>query len=95
MLGSEGVKAQVVSMPSWELFEKQGAEYKDSVIPPQVKNRIAVEAAIGLGWEKYLGEKGVFIGMNSFGVSAPYKDAYAHFGITADNVVAIAKKLLG
>ncbi len=94
-LGSQGLKTQVVSMPSWELFEKQSADYKDSVIPPQVKNRIAVEAAIGLGWEKYLGEKGVFIGMNSFGVSAPYKEAYAHFGITADNVVATAKKLLG
>jgi transketolase len=94
-LGSQGVKTQVVSMPSWELFEKQPREYKDSVIPPQVKNRIAVEAAVGLGWEKYLGEKGIFIGMKSFGASAPYKDAYAHFGITSDNVVSAAKKLLG
>lgn len=93
-LGSQGVNVQVVSMPSWELFEKQTQEYKDSVIPPQVKNRIAVEATVGLGWEKYLGEKGVFIGMNSFGASAPYKDAFAHFGITADNVVSTAEKLL-
>jgi transketolase len=94
-LESQGVKTRVVSMPSWELFEKQPREYKDSVIPPQVKNRIAVEAAVGLGWEKYLGEKGVFIGMSSFGVSAPYKEAYAHFGITAENIVTTAKMLLG
>jgi transketolase len=94
-LGSQGVKTQVVSMPSWELFEEQPREYKDSVIPPQVKARIGIEAAVGLGWGKYLGEKGVFIGIDSFGVSAPYKEAYAHFGITADNVVSAAKKLLG
>jgi transketolase len=94
-LESQGVKVQVVSMPSWELFEKQSAEYKDSVIPPHVRNRIGIEAAVGLGWEKYLGEKGVFIGLSKFGVSAPYKDAYAHFGITADNVIATAKRLLG
>jgi len=90
-----GVKTQVVSMPSWELFEKQPQDYKDSVIPPHVKARVGIEAAVGLGWEKYLGDKGVFIGISTFGVSAPYKDAYIHFGITADNVVATAKKLLG
>lgn len=94
-LQTEGIKTQVVSMPSWELFEKQSAEYKNSVIPPHVKNRIGIEAAVGLGWERYLGEKGVFIGITEFGVSAPYKDAFAYFGITPDNVVATAKKLLG
>jgi transketolase len=94
-LESEGIKVQVVSMPSWELFEKQSQEYKDSVIPPQVKTRIGIEAAIGLGWSKYLGEKGIFIGMSEFGTSAPYKEAFAHFGITAENVIATAKKLLG
>jgi len=94
-LTAEGVKTQVVSMPSWELFEKQPRDYKDSVIPPHVKNRIAVEAAVGLGWERYLGEKGIFIGITEFGVSAPYKDAFAYFGITPDKVAAAAKKLLG
>ncbi|MFA5784166.1 MAG: hypothetical protein WC962_04735, partial [Phycisphaerae bacterium] len=59
-----------------------------------VKKRIAVEAAIGLGWERYIGDGGIFIGMKSFGASAPYKDAYMHFGITAENVVAKAKELL-
>jgi transketolase len=94
-LEAQGVKTQVVSMPSWELFEQQPKEYRDSVIPPQVKSRIGVEAAVGLGWERYLGEKGIFIGIETFGVSAPYKDAFAYFGITPDNVVATAKKLLG
>lgn len=93
-LESEGIKVQVVSMPSWELFEKQSQEYKDSVIPPQVKARVGIEAAIGLGWSKYLGEKGIFIGMSEFGASAPYKEAFAHFGITTENVIATAKKLL-
>ncbi|MFA5424655.1 MAG: transketolase, partial [Phycisphaerae bacterium] len=75
-LQDQGVKAQVVSMPSWELFEMQSQAYKDSVLPPSVKKRIAVEAAIGLGWERYIGDGGIFIGMKSFGASAPYKDAY-------------------
>jgi transketolase len=91
----EGLKTQVVSMPSWELFEKQPREYKDSVIPPTCKARIGIEAAVGLGWEKYIGDNGAFIGMDTFGVSAPYKEAFEHFGITPENVVKTAKKLLG
>ncbi|MFA5555129.1 MAG: transketolase [Phycisphaerae bacterium] len=94
-LAAEGIKAQVVSMPSWELFEQQPQEYKDSVIPPNVKARIGVEAAVGLGWSKYIGDKGRFIGIDTFGVSAPYKEAYNHFGITASNVAAAAKQTLG
>jgi transketolase len=94
-LEAEGKKVQVVSMPSWELFEKQSQEYKDSVIPPSCKARVGIEAAIGLGWEKYIGDDGAFIGMNTFGVSAPYKEAYVHFGITPDKVAAKAKELLG
>ncbi len=91
----EGLKTQVVSMPSWELFEKQPTEYKDSVIPPTCKARVGIEAAVGLGWEKYIGDNGAFIGMDTFGVSAPYKEAFEHFGITPENVVKTAKKLLG
>ncbi len=94
-LESRGVKAQVVSMPCWELFEEQSQGYKDSVLPPGVKARVAVEAAIGQGWEKYLGEKGVFIGMKNFGKSAPYKNLYEDFGITAENVALAARKLVG
>ena len=65
-LAKEGVKARVVSMPSWELFERQTKEYRDSVLPPNVKKRIAIEAGITMGWEKYVGDNGRIIGMNSF-----------------------------
>ncbi|MBN1805730.1 MAG: transketolase [Sedimentisphaerales bacterium] len=91
-LAAEGITAQVISMPCWELFEKQSREYKDSVIPPHVKARVAVEAGVELGWNKWLGDKGVFIGMSSFGASAPAKICFEKFGITVDNVVAAAKK---
>jgi transketolase len=91
-LEAEGIRTQVVSMPSWELFEKQPQQYKDSVIPPNVKARVGIEAAVGLGWEKWLGEKGVFIGINKFGVSAPYKDAFTYFGITIEKTIEAAKK---
>ncbi len=86
-LAKDGIKAQLVSMPCWELFEQQSDEYKDSVLPPKVKARVGIEAAAELGWSKWLGEKGIFIGMSSFGCSAPAKEAYAHFGITAGAVI--------
>jgi len=89
-LAKEGIKVQVVSMPCWELFEQQSDEYKDSVIPPNVKARVGIEAATELGWSKWLGERGIFIGMSSFGCSAPAKEAYAHFGITAEAVIKAA-----
>jgi transketolase len=94
-LAAEGIKAQVVSMPCWELFEKQTQEYKDSVLPPMVKARVGIEAGVELGWSKWLGEKGIFIGMSSFGASAPMKVCYEKFGITADNAVKAAKKSIG
>jgi transketolase len=93
-LTSEGVKARVVSMPSWELFDAQPVEYRDSVLPPGVTCRVAVEAGIEQGWHKYIGCSGRFVGMRSFGASAPYKQLYEHFGITVDNVVAEAKAAL-
>ncbi len=93
-LEAEGIKTQVVSMPSWELFEKQPQQYKDSVLPPHVKARVGIEAAVGFGWEKWLGEKGIFIGISEFGVSAPYKDAFTHFGITVEKTIEAAKKVL-
>lgn len=91
-LAAEGVSAQVVSMPCWELFEKQSRDYKDSVIPPDIKARVGVEAGVELGWNKWLGDKGVFIGMSSFGASAPAKVCFEKFGITVNNVVTAAKK---
>mgnify|MGYP001033190721 CR=1 FL=1 len=94
-LTSEGVKARVVSMPCWELFDAQPAEYRDSVLPPGVTCRVAVEAGIEQGWHKYIGRGGRFVGMRSFGASAPYHRLYEHFGITVENVVAEAKAALG
>jgi transketolase len=91
-LAKEDIAAQVVSMPCWELFEKQPQEYKDSVIPPAVTARVAVEAGVEQGWHKYLGEKGIFVGLSSFGASAPGKVCMENFGITAENVVKAAKK---
>lgn len=90
-LEADGVKVRVVSMPCFELFEQQSAEYRKSVLPPEVTNRVAVEAAIEMGWEKYLGSEGKFIGMKSFGGSAPFEVLYEQFGITTANVVKAAK----
>ena len=90
-LAKDGIKAQVVSMPSWKLFEKQDKKYKDSVLPPKVRARVAVEAGIELGWHKYIGDNGVFVGMSSFGASAPGKLCFEKFGITTDGVIKAAK----
>ncbi len=91
-LAKENIAAQVVSMPCWELFEKQSQEYKDSVIPPAVTARVGIEAGVEQGWHKYIGDKGVFVGMSSFGASAPGKVCFEKYGITAENVVKAAKK---
>lgn len=93
-LAADGINAQVVSMPCLELFEQQDQAYKDSVIPPTVKMRVGIEAGIENGWWKYLGSDGIFIGMSSYGASAPQNICFEKFGITADNVVKAAKKLV-
>ena len=90
----EGVKARVVSMPSWELFERQSKEYRDAVLSPNVKKRIAVEAAVSMGWEKYVGDNGRIIGMKSYGASGPVDAIFRHFGFTIENVVKTAKEIL-
>jgi transketolase len=94
-LVAAGIKARVVSMPCWELFDEQDEAYRTSVLPPKVTARIGVEAAISQGWDKYLGPGGRFIGMKSYGASAPGGTLFKHFGITADHIVAEAKQLLG
>jgi transketolase len=94
-LKAEGIKARVVSMPSWELFEKQDAAYKESVLPPNVTARVSVEMAATFGWERYVGPKGKMIGMHTFGASAPLKDVLKNFGFLTENVVAAAKEVLG
>jgi transketolase len=94
-LQKEGAMVRVVSMPSWDLFEKQPQSYRDSVLPPNVTARVAVEAGSVFGWERYVGWKGKVIGMTTFGASSPVKDAMKHFGFTVENVVAAAKGVLG
>jgi transketolase len=94
-LAKEGIAAQVVSMPCWKLFEKQSQKYKDSVIPPDVKARVGIEAGVEQGWHKWLGEKGIFIGVSTFGASAPAKVCLEKYGITSENVIKAAKKCIG
>jgi transketolase len=93
-LASEGVKARVVSMPSWELFEQQDEAYRAAVLPPQVTRRVAVEQASTLGWERYTGLRGAIIGMKTFGASAPLKELLVKFGFTPEHVYAAAKQQL-
>ncbi len=93
-LTADGIQARVVSMPSFELFEEQSQEYRDQGLPPQVTARVAVEADILQGCDRYLGSTGAFVGMDSFGVSAPFSKIYQEFGFTTENVVAQAKQQL-
>jgi len=94
-LTADGVKARVVSMPSWELFEQQDAAYKESVLPGNVTARVSVEMESVFGWDRYVGPKGKIIGMRSFGASAPLKDLLKKFGFELDNVLAAVKEVLG
>ncbi len=93
-LAAAGVHARVVSMPSWELFDRQPTEYRERVLPAAVRVRVAIEAATTLGWEHYIGLDGAVVGMNGFGASAPASVLYQKFGITTEAVVAAARHLL-
>jgi transketolase len=93
-LYKQNIDARVISMPSWELFRAQPKKYIDEVLPPATKKRIAVEAASPLGWNEWVGDEGKIIAINHFGVSAPYKEIYEHFGITVENVIALSKQLV-
>jgi len=94
-LVAEGIRSRVVSMPSWEIFERQTKEYRDSVLPPNVTARVAVEQASTFGWERYAGTSGDVIGMKTFGASAPLKELQRKFGFEPDQVATAAKKQLG
>jgi len=94
-LGALGIRSRVVSMPSWDIFEQQPQEYRDSVLPPAVKARIAIEQASTFGWERYVGGEGRVVGMHTFGASAPLKELQKEFGFEPDRVVAMAKDILG
>jgi transketolase len=94
-LKAEGIKARVVSMPSWELFAHQPQAYQDAVLPPSITARVAVEQAATFGWSRYLGLTGECIGMHTFGASAPLKELQKKFGFTPDRVVEAARRQLG
>ncbi|MFN0009863.1 MAG: transketolase [Planctomycetota bacterium] len=93
-LKAEGIAARVVSMPSWELFERQNRTYRDSVLPPEVVARVAVEQASTFGWSRWVGESGAVVGMSSFGASAPFGELQKKFGFTVDTIVEAARKQL-
>ncbi|MDO8720935.1 MAG: transketolase C-terminal domain-containing protein, partial [Syntrophales bacterium] len=93
-LTADGIRARVVSLPSWELFDGQPLAYRQEVLPANVKARVAVEAGIKLGWEHYVGMDGAVVGMEGFGASAPANVLYEKFGVTANRVVETVKKLL-
>jgi len=92
---SEGVRSRVVSLPCWELFDRQDRTYRDSVLPPSVSARVAIEEASTLGWDRWIGPDGVVIGMHTFGSSAPLKDVQTKFGFTPERMVETAKEVLG
>ena len=91
-LASGGLQARVVSMPCWELFDRQPKDYRDQVLPPSVKPRVAIEQASTLGWDRYVGDGGAVIGMNTFGASAPLKNLLVKFGFTPDRVAQVARE---
>ncbi|MCW8858775.1 MAG: transketolase [Deltaproteobacteria bacterium] len=93
-LQAEGIGTRVVSLPSWELFEAQDAAYREQVLPAACTKRVAMEAGATFGWERYIGDAGVVIGMSGFGASAPAGELMKHFGFTAENMTAVARELL-
>jgi transketolase len=93
-LSGEGVRSRVVSLPSWEIFDRQDESYRDEVLPPSVRARVAVEQASPLGWERYVGTEGEVIAMHGFGASAPFSDLRVHFGFTPEAVVEAARRQL-
>jgi len=93
-LADNGYGVRLVSFPSWDLFKKQPQTYIDSVLDPTIPARLSVEAGIGLGWEKWVGEKGGILSIETFGASAPGKKLFEEYGFTLDNVYQTAKKLL-
>jgi transketolase len=92
---TEGIRSRVVSMPSWEIFEHQSEEYRESVLPARITARISIEQASTFGWERYVGPSGRMIGMKTFGASAPLKELQRKFGFEPGRVVEIVKNLLG
>ena len=93
-LRAEGIRSRVVSMPSWDIFEDQPQAYRDSVLPPQVTARIAIEQGSMLGWERYVGPTGKVVGMKTFGASAPLKELQRKFGFEPERIMDLAREML-
>jgi transketolase len=93
-LMEEGIATRLVSLPCWERFDEQDAAYRESVLPSDVRARVSIEAGVTLGWQKYVGIRGVAIGVDRFGASAPYERIYEEYGLTAQKVIEAAKGLL-
>jgi transketolase len=93
-LASEGINVRLVSFPSWELFQAQDEDYRRQVLPPDIKTRLSVEAAVSQGWEKWVGDNGACISVERYGASAPYKVIFEHYGLTVDNVIMCAQQLM-
>jgi transketolase len=94
LLAADGIAARVISMPSWELFDAQPADYRESVLPANVTARVSIEAGTPIGWERYIGLRGAAVGLNRFGASAPYKTIFEKLGITAEAMAEAARGLL-
>ncbi len=94
-LATEGVNARIVSMPSWELFREQAPEYRDAVLPPEIEQRLAIEAGATQGWGEWVGDRGAVIGIDRFGASAPSPELFRRFGFTVENVLEHARRVLG
>ena len=94
LISTDGIRARVVSMPSWEIFDAQSREYRDSVLPPEVRARVSVEASASIGSERYVGLDGSVIGITGYGASAPGAEVLVRFGFTAENVQSTALSVL-
>ena len=93
-LEKEGIRSRVVSLPSWERFEAQDAAYRESVLPRASRKRVTIEAESPFGWERYAGDDGVIVGIDRFGASAPAEKIFEAFGITADRVIELGRKVV-
>ena len=94
LLGQEGIRSRVVSMPSWELFAAQPADYRDSVLPPTLRSRVAVEAAGPMGWSRWTTDEGIMVGMEGFGASAPGERLFQEFKLTPEHVAETVRRLV-
>lgn len=93
-LVAEGLNVRLVSFPSWELFAKQDRKYQETVLPPQVRTRIAVEAGVTMGWSRWTGGRGLVIGLDAFGASAPYETLYEEFGLSVTAITQQVERLV-